>query len=162
MGELGDVAELLACELVTNAYVHTDGPCSLRLRGREGGRLRVSVWDSGPEVPAAFGEAGESLPGTAGVEGGRRGLWLVRRWADRWGSYTFEPERYGSAGGKMLWFELVAPKRASPVGCEECAALEAVRRRVTGEGDEEYAIDAAIAVRRHFRSAHLLPEGAVW
>ncbi|MFD0383979.1 ATP-binding protein [Streptomyces stramineus] len=51
MAEFVDTAELLAFELVTNAYVHTDGPSSVRLRGAEGQPLRVSVWDTSPEIP---------------------------------------------------------------------------------------------------------------
>ncbi|MEU7131944.1 hypothetical protein [Streptomyces sp. NPDC046261] len=43
----------------------------------------------------------------------------------------------------------------SPVGCAECAELEAVRRAAVGAA----AVDAVVAVRSHFRDAHLLPAG---
>lgn len=47
----------------------------------------------------------------------------------------------------------------SPVGCGECARLEAARREAVAGGDAGRADDATIAVRRHFRDAHLLPSG---
>ncbi|MBB5117428.1 ATP-binding protein [Streptomyces eurocidicus] len=162
MGELSDTAELLASELVTNAYEHTDGPSSLRLRGLEGRWIRVSVWDSSPDVPGFFGAE------EAGLEAGR-GLLLVRRCASTWGSHRFDPERFGAVGGKTLWFELSAPageprgsSSVSPLGCGECVHLDAERRRLVADEGGEKAVDAGIAVRRHFRSAHLLPKGAVW
>ncbi|PAU45068.1 ATP-binding protein [Streptomyces albireticuli] len=168
MRELADTAELLVSELVTNAYRHTDGPSSLRLRGvegLEGQRLRVSVWDTSPDVPALFEEAEAAA---ARAESGR-GLLLVRRCASTWGSHRFDLGRFGAAGGKILWFELAHERwreartpSASPLGCRECAHLEAERRRLAADGDGEKAVDAGIAVRRHFRSAHLLPKGAVW
>ncbi|WP_449348540.1 hypothetical protein [Streptomyces shaanxiensis] len=40
-----DAVELSVSELVTNAYLHTEGPASLRLTGLADGRLRVGVWD---------------------------------------------------------------------------------------------------------------------
>lgn len=55
MRDLVDVAELLASELVTNAYRYSSGPYSLRLRGAGRDRVRVGVWDSSPEIPAPFG-----------------------------------------------------------------------------------------------------------
>ncbi|ARZ70192.1 regulatory protein [Streptomyces albireticuli] len=166
MRELSDTAELLVSELVTNAYQHTDGPSSLRLRGLAERRLRVSVWDASPDVPAFFGEAKAAVRAESG-----RGLLLLRRCASTWGSYRFDLGRFGAAGGKILWFELSESARegresfgpsASPLGCRECAHLEAERRRLAACGSGEKAVDAGIAVRRHFRSAHLLPKGAVW
>ncbi|MGW2188987.1 ATP-binding protein [Streptomyces sp. NPDC001719] len=121
MPELTDTAQLLASELVTNAYVHTEDPSSMRVDGEEGDHLRVSVWGS-----------------------------------DR-----------GHAGGKVLWFELSPEGRrvresASPVGCGECAGLEAVRRKAVASGAAQRAVEeATIAVRRHFRDAHLL-NGSTW
>src|SRR5207249_791784 len=35
LAHITDMAELLACELVTNAYLHSDGPSSMRLRNME-------------------------------------------------------------------------------------------------------------------------------
>ncbi|MEV6674011.1 DUF6255 family natural product biosynthesis protein [Streptomyces sp. NPDC051162] len=99
MPELAEIAELLASELVTNAYVHTEGPSSMRVDGEEGDHLRVSVWDTCPRVPALFGGAASGTRGGAEGDGGR-GLWLVRVLASAWGSDR------GDAGGKVLWFEL--------------------------------------------------------
>lgn len=41
--------------MVTNTYLHTNGPASLRLTALADGRLRVGVWDSHHRVPAPFG-----------------------------------------------------------------------------------------------------------
>ncbi len=46
---------------------------------------------------------------------------------------------------------------ASPIGCVECVALENARRAAVAEGGERAIEDATIAVRSHFRDAHLLP-----
>lgn len=51
MPQLADTAELLASELVTNAYRYSTGPATLRLRALGGTRLRVSVWDANPHIP---------------------------------------------------------------------------------------------------------------
>ncbi|MEU1312830.1 hypothetical protein ABZ419_28600 [Streptomyces cinnamoneus] len=52
-----------------------------------------------------------------------------------------------------------APRSA--VGCADCTGLEAARRAAVAGGDEEAVVDATIAVRSHFRDAHLLP-GRAW
>lgn len=163
MTEIASDATLLTCELVTNAYLHTDGPCSLSLRGRPGRQLRVGVWDTSPVVPPPFdgGTATDRSPvGEAG-----RGLVLLRMCADSWGSRTYDKRRFG----KMLWFELAHSQRRmggprtgtgtykSPVDCGECVTLEAARRAAVTAGGKAAAEDAAIAVRSHFRDAHLLP-----
>ncbi|MFD9471876.1 ATP-binding protein [Streptomyces goshikiensis] len=95
---LAETAELVAGELVGNAYRHTRGPCALRLRAAPGGRLRVGVWDTGPDVPAAFGAEAAMAPVEA--EGGR-GLLLVRLCAEQYGSYRLD----SGQGGKLLWVE---------------------------------------------------------
>ncbi|MFD0315400.1 ATP-binding protein [Streptomyces flavalbus] len=97
-GELLDTVELLATELVTNTYLHTDGPASLRLTALPDGRLRVGVWDSHPHVP-------EPLRGPAplGAEGGR-GLRLVQEYADCWGGLSLGEG--GRSAGKLVWFEV--------------------------------------------------------
>ncbi|MFI1800091.1 ATP-binding protein [Streptomyces sp. NPDC020379] len=160
MPELAETAELLASELVTNAYVHTEGPSSMRVDGEEGDHLRVSVWDTCPRIPALFGGAASGARGGPEGDGGR-GLWLVRVCANAWGG------DWGDEGGKVLWFELHPEgrrvrKSASPVGCGECAGLEAVRRKVVASGAAQRAVEeATIAVRRHFRNAHLL-NGDTW
>ncbi|MFC9424724.1 ATP-binding protein [Streptomyces sp. NPDC056987] len=110
MHGLAHTAELLASELVTNAYRHAPGPYALRIRALDPHRLRVGVWDSSPEipppfngellVPAAAAPAGEGLPECG------RGLWLVQLYADNWGAYHLGGERSGHRG-KLLWVECV-------------------------------------------------------
>ncbi|WP_116211743.1 ATP-binding protein [Streptomyces olivoreticuli] len=160
MPELVETAELLTSELVTNAYVHTEGPSSVRVEGEEGDHLRVSVWDTCPRIPALFGGAEGDASGGPESDGGR-GLLLVRRWASAWGSDGVDAR----AGGKVLWFELGRAEReasASPVGCAECAELEGARRKAVASGAARRTVEVAtIAVRRHFREVHL-PDGAMW
>ncbi|WP_107431196.1 MULTISPECIES: ATP-binding protein [Streptomyces] len=144
MGEIAETATLLASELVTNAYVHTKGPCSLRLRGRQGERVRVTVWDTSPVLPS-------ERRGGADREDGR-GLWLVRECADDWGNSTCHRE------GKSLWFELMCP--VGKPACRECAALGAAQRRAVDEGCRRRAVDATDAVRRHVRDVHRVPADA--
>ncbi|MEV4440220.1 ATP-binding protein [Streptomyces sp. NPDC049577] len=112
MAKVAETAELLACELVTNAYVHTNGRCSLRLQGWEDGRLRVSVWDTNPHVPPQFGPE-ESAPQVHDPDSeAGRGLLLLRLCADNWGGYAYDRHVFGPCGGKTLWFEL-APRTAA-------------------------------------------------
>ncbi|MGW2044474.1 ATP-binding protein [Streptomyces sp. NPDC001858] len=103
MAQLQDAAELLATELVTNAYRHSTGPATLRLRGLGRGRLRVSVWDANPHIPPPFGTRSgpRRLPVPAGpnAEAGR-GLFLVSHYAETWGGYPL------GGGGKLLWCEV--------------------------------------------------------
>ncbi|MBQ1089473.1 ATP-binding protein [Streptomyces sp. B93] len=94
-GEHLHAVELLASELVTNAYLHTDGPASLRLTALADGRLRVGVWDSHPHIPALL-----RGPAPVDAEGGR-GLRLVQEYADCWGGWAM-----GEGTGKLLWFEV--------------------------------------------------------
>ncbi|MEU1919703.1 ATP-binding protein [Streptomyces albogriseolus] len=103
-----DVVELLTSELVTNAYLHTKGPASLRLTGLSDGRLRVGVWDSHPYVPAPFSGAGgdDSVPpARPGAESGR-GLRLVQEYADSWGGWSLGDGGPRRGAGKLLWFEV--------------------------------------------------------
>ncbi|WP_159326975.1 ATP-binding protein [Streptomyces tendae] len=94
-----DSVELLASELVTNAYRHTRGPCSLRLTALSDGRLRVGVWDSSPHVPAPFAEPqGDAESG--------RGLRLVQAYADSWGGWSLGDDVLPRGAGKLLWFEV--------------------------------------------------------
>ena len=67
---VGDVAELLASELIGNAVRHTKGPAALRVRW-VGGVLRIGAWDADPTPPAP------PLGAALDVERGR-GLELVR------------------------------------------------------------------------------------
>ncbi|MFC8372626.1 ATP-binding protein [Streptomyces sp. NPDC057239] len=102
-----DVVELLTSELVTNAYLHTKGPASLRLTGLSDGRLRVGVWDSDPYIPAPFGGSGEDFVPLApdDAETGR-GLRLVQEHADSWGGWALGDGMPGRGAGKLLWFEV--------------------------------------------------------
>ncbi|MFF9023104.1 ATP-binding protein [Streptomyces eurythermus] len=101
---LGGV-ELLASELVTDAFRHTHGPASLRITALADGRPRVGVWGSRPGIPAPFGEPPSdrvSSP-SADAECGH-GLGLVPHYADAWGGWPLgdgPPER---GAGKLLWF----------------------------------------------------------
>ncbi|MFL4950161.1 ATP-binding protein [Streptomyces sp. MMS24-I31] len=107
MGEVLDTVELLASELVTNAYRHTQGPASLRLTALSDGRLRVGVWDSDPYLPAPFdGSPRDRVPPVAvGADGGR-GLFLVQQYADSWGGRPLGGDPLGRGAGKLLWFEV--------------------------------------------------------
>lgn len=107
LAQLVDTAELLAGELVTNAYRHAGlGPYGLRLRVVAGDRVRVGVWDSHPYIPAPFGERRPVCVAPPGggvaVESGR-GLLLVRLCADRWGAHALGTAPFGT--GKLLWVE---------------------------------------------------------
>jgi anti-sigma regulatory factor (Ser/Thr protein kinase) len=107
MAEVLEPVELLASELVTNAYRHAKGPASLRLTALGGGRLRVGVWDSSPHIPALFDEppGGRLPPAPADAEGGR-GLLLVREYARSWGGWPLGDGPLGHGAGKLLWFEV--------------------------------------------------------
>jgi anti-sigma regulatory factor (Ser/Thr protein kinase) len=102
MRDLIDTAELLASELVTNAYRHSSGPYSLRLRGAGRNRVRVGVWDSNPVIPEPFGGGVPGEPCALAERG--RGLRLVRECADAWGAYPIRGGLPGQ-GGKVLWVE---------------------------------------------------------
>ncbi|RFU85006.1 ATP-binding protein [Streptomyces triticagri] len=104
-GELRDSAELLTCELVTNALVHSGDDA--RLTASVGPRgLHVEVRDYGAGAPrppdattTAHGgqdpaPAADEAPGTSG-----RGLLLVQSLADAWGIRAHEV-------GKSVWFDL--------------------------------------------------------
>lgn len=128
MGELLDTAELLASELVTNAYRHTRGPAFLRLRGLDGldveprNGVRVTVWDTDPHVPSPFDKPPAHRSSSGAGQGqveqpderslGGRGLLLVREWADRWGGCLLGDDLFGR-GGKLLWFELESRSAAA-------------------------------------------------
>ncbi|MET7601236.1 ATP-binding protein [Streptomyces avermitilis] len=105
---LTDTAELVTSELVTNAYRHTTGPATLRLRALAGARLRVSVWDANPHIPPPFdkrpGPPHPVHPVHAEADGGR-GLFLVCHYADAWGGYPLGGGLFGR-GGKLLWCEI--------------------------------------------------------
>ncbi len=90
--QLGDVAELLVSEMVTNAVVHGDGEVAVRVLGN-GECVRVEVDDRCAD-PAVLRH-----PGAAATSG--RGMMLVSELADRWGNEAGEH-------GKTVWFELAS------------------------------------------------------
>ncbi|RFU83029.1 ATP-binding protein [Streptomyces triticagri] len=107
MRELADTAELLASELVTNAYRHAGlGPYGLRLRAVTADRVRVAVWDSHPYIPPPFCNrrpvpvpaSDRAAPADSG-----RGLLLITHYADGWGAHTLGTAPFGA--GKLLWVE---------------------------------------------------------
>ncbi|MEV7197441.1 ATP-binding protein [Streptomyces sp. NPDC093510] len=122
MSELVEVAELLTSEMVTNAYRHTKGPASLRLRSVRAGRLRVGVWDTSSHIPAPFDKppaipGGSTVPPASDDSDGGRGLHLVHECADSWGGWLLG-DQFTGGGGKLLWFELRGagpqPQRTEP------------------------------------------------
>jgi anti-sigma regulatory factor (Ser/Thr protein kinase) len=105
--EVRDTVELLTSELVTNTYLHTKGPASLRLTALADGRLRVGVWDSHPGVPAPFGKPPWDRLAAAPVDSeSGRGLRLVQECADRWGGWPLGDGLLDRGAGKLLWFEV--------------------------------------------------------
>ncbi|MCC3653818.1 ATP-binding protein [Streptomyces sp. S07_1.15] len=114
-----DTAELLAGEMVANAYRHTDGPCELRLSERMSGRLRISVRDTSPVVPVPFDKPPTAHDHAAAITATQsaaiacaedgRGLLLIRLCADDWGGYPIR-----TTGGKLLWCELAPPGCPDP------------------------------------------------
>ncbi|MFD5817725.1 ATP-binding protein [Streptomyces sp. NPDC127038] len=115
MASVADAAELLASELVTNAYRHSGGPSTLRLRALGRGRLRISVQDGDPRIPPPFDRRyGVLGPVPAEVDGGR-GLFLVCHYADAWGGHPLGDELFGRSG-KVLWCEVGPPWGAAPEG----------------------------------------------
>ncbi|MGP9017822.1 ATP-binding protein [Streptomyces sp. BR1] len=89
--EPAHVAELLTCELVTNALIHTDHGAVVTATVAPAG-LRVEVHDFMAALPRPHVPSADD--GTHG-----RGLLLVQALADAWGVRAHE-------AGKVVWFEL--------------------------------------------------------
>lgn len=87
---IGQMAELLASEVVTNAIKHCRGDLLLELTVRQR-RLRVSVSDDCENPPRLQSGNAEELGG--------RGLVIVEALAEAWG---WERSVYG----KQVWFEV--------------------------------------------------------
>jgi hypothetical protein len=101
---LVETAELLVSEIVTNAVRVSAGPAG----GQDGGQrpsglptvwfwlaadrrnVLIQVWDGSPEIPECREVDPEAESG--------RGLLLVQRLSERWGSYT--PDGWS---GKVVW-----------------------------------------------------------
>ncbi|KRF34158.1 ATP-binding protein [Nocardioides sp. Soil805] len=90
---LGDVAELVVSELVTNAVVHAGTPIGVRVVA-EPTALRVEVQDGSDRMPVRRAWAETSGTG--------RGLRIVDEHADRWGVERTD-------AGKVVWFEVGRP-----------------------------------------------------
>ncbi|MBB6434481.1 anti-sigma regulatory factor (Ser/Thr protein kinase) [Streptomyces candidus] len=90
-----DIAELLTCELVTNALIHTEGDAEVTA-ALAAARLRVEVRDRLEQLPEPLLADAEPDGSTHG-----RGLFLVQALADAWGV-----RMQGHGGGKVVWFEL--------------------------------------------------------
>ncbi|MFE6897784.1 SpoIIE family protein phosphatase [Streptomyces sp. NPDC057717] len=90
---LSDTAELLACELATNALLHTDGSATLTARPvRHSGRgLRLAVSDTSTASPRRRAAPERATSG--------RGMMLVEELGTAWG---IEPR----GNGKTVWCEL--------------------------------------------------------
>ncbi|KPI18056.1 hypothetical protein OK074_8003 [Actinobacteria bacterium OK074] len=96
--ELADTAELLTSELCGNTYLHTTGSATVLARWADR-TLHVGVQDGSDALPPCP----TSLDSSPESEGGR-GLFLVSRYAQAWGSRAAAlPE---DEGGKVTWFEL--------------------------------------------------------
>jgi hypothetical protein len=87
---LGDVAELLVSELVTNALCHAQGAIRLTL-SFEDGLLRCEVEDAGTAVP--------EVRDVRVYDEGGRGLHLLEMLSCCWGTTR-------THAGKVVWFEL--------------------------------------------------------
>nr|WP_245981245.1 SpoIIE family protein phosphatase [Streptomyces reniochalinae] len=96
LGPLGDTAELLACELATNALLHTEGNATLTARPVGDGRrtLRLTVSDTSSASPQRRAAAEQSASG--------RGLLLVEELAEAWGVTP-------RGNGKSIWCEIPLP-----------------------------------------------------
>jgi anti-sigma regulatory factor (Ser/Thr protein kinase) len=95
LGCVADTVELLASELVTNAYRHSPADAYVSMDWQpDPARFQVTVWDHGPGTPT-----GAEAPPDA--ESGR-GLALVDACADEWGVRDYPH-------GKAVWFS-IAPK----------------------------------------------------
>ncbi|UUU31107.1 ATP-binding protein [Streptomyces sp. CA-210063] len=90
--------ELLASELVTNAYRHSPTDAYVNVE-RTPETLTVSVWDHGPTGPAPS-EARHRSDAESG-----RGLGIVGACADEWGVQEYPH-------GKAVWFSVVAKEEA--------------------------------------------------
>lgn len=89
---LGDLIELLTCELVTNVVRHVGSPMVVRVC-HDASTVRVEVDDDSAEPPVLV------QPRTFSDHG--RGLMLVNALASEWGTR-------GTDTGKTVWFELDA------------------------------------------------------
>jgi anti-sigma regulatory factor (Ser/Thr protein kinase) len=94
MANLGESAELLVTELITNAVKASRAmtqvsPVRLWLVS-DRAQILILVWDSSPEPPLRADASGEAENG--------RGLMLVEAISEQWGWYCRD-----DSGGKFVW-----------------------------------------------------------
>ncbi|MFG2974408.1 ATP-binding protein [Streptomyces sp. NPDC048331] len=89
---------LVASELLTNASLHADGCHELVVAATETG-LRIEVHDGTTVLPVRHPAPKPGIPGG-------RGLHIVERLSDRWGTHT-----YGTR--KAVWAEIEASRLES-------------------------------------------------
>ena len=94
---LGDTAELLVSELVTNAMRYGEGDIRIRLLLDH--TLVCEVWDAGPVQPRRRR--------AHDTDEGGRGLQLVDLLSTGWGSRR-------TPRGKTVWFEMARPEAGAP------------------------------------------------
>jgi PAS domain S-box-containing protein len=97
LGEMAFTTELVVSELVTNAVRYSRGPVGLRLI--RAGTLTCEVSDTSSAAP--------HLRRAGTCDEGGRGLLLVARLTDRWGSRL-------TADGKTVWAEQSLPAPSGP------------------------------------------------
>ncbi|TDE27868.1 ATP-binding protein [Actinomadura sp. 6K520] len=87
------LGRLVVCELVTNAYLHGEGPIIIRvfMDERDGGVI-VEVWDAGEGRPVIGREDHAATSG--------RGLLLMSELVTDWGVRPL------NEGGKVTWAKL--------------------------------------------------------
>jgi phosphoserine phosphatase RsbU/P len=105
---LGEVAELLTGELVTNVARHVGSLVTVRAVRRRS-RIRVEVDDDCPTPPV--------LKHPAPLAPSGRGIVLVDSLADRWGTEVRD-------GGKTVWFELDVGAATQTLGASGSSAPE--------------------------------------
>jgi PAS domain S-box-containing protein len=123
---LGEVAQLVVSELVTNAVVHAGTPVTLRITAGPDA-LRVEVEDGSPHLPV--------LRTWADTAGTGRGLRIVEEHADRWSADH-------SGAGKVVWFEI-----GQPVGT---SAAVSPRSTPAPEADAVEVVLLAVPVLMHW------------
>jgi anti-sigma regulatory factor (Ser/Thr protein kinase) len=94
--DLIDRAQLLASEMLTNAYAHSEGEAQLRWKWRPD-TLRMTVCDTSPEPPDQREAREDSESG--------RGLHLLSVIADQWAHYLL-PARLDGSVTKVVWCEI--------------------------------------------------------
>ncbi|MFD3471117.1 ATP-binding protein [Streptomyces sp. NPDC058682] len=94
---------LLVSELLTNATLHADGCHELVLTADETA-LHIEVHDGTTTPPLRHSAPQRGIPGG-------RGLYIVERLSDRWGTHT-----YGT--GKAVWAEIEASRLKNGTAAE--------------------------------------------